>query len=98
MEKALSISQARDEFSSLVAQVQDQGDVFIINRHGKPAVAVVPIQVYEAWKRQRRELFDTIRGIQAANKEADPDRVMEDVLGALNAIRAGDAGHQEGPR
>jgi len=98
MEKALSITKAREEFSSLVAQVRDQGDIFIINRHGEPAAAVVPVRVYAAWKRQRRELFDTIRGIQAANEEADPDQVMGDVLGALNAIRAGDAGHQEGPR
>jgi prevent-host-death family protein len=95
MEKVLSITQARERFNSLVAQVQNQGESFIINRYGKPAVAIVPVQVYEAWKRQRREFFDTIRGIQEANAEADPDQVMEDVLGALNAIRAGDAGLEE---
>jgi prevent-host-death family protein len=95
MEKALSITKAREEFSSLMAQVQYQGDTFIINRHGKPAVAIVPVQVYEAWKRQRQGIFDTTRGIQEANKGADPDQVMEDVLGALNAIRAGDADLEE---
>jgi len=88
MERELGITKAREEFSSIVEKVQYQGDMFIINRHGKPAAAVVPVKLYEEWKRQRRELFDTIRGIQEANKEADPDQVMEDVLQAQQAVRS----------
>lgn len=64
MEKELSVTQAREKFSDLVEQVQYQGDTYVISRHGKPAAAVVPIEVYENWKRQRREFFDQIREIQ----------------------------------
>ena len=64
-----------------------QGDGFIISRHGKPAAAVVPVKVYESWKRQREELFETIRKIQEANKDADPEEVMRDVLEAQQAVR-----------
>lgn len=61
MERNLGVTEAREKFSELVDQVQHQGDAFIIRRHGKPAAAVVPVEVYENWKRQRREFFDLIR-------------------------------------
>ena len=88
MEKELGITKAREKFSNMVEQVQYRGDSYIISRHGKPAAAVVPIEVYESWKRQRQVLFDTIRRIQEANKDADPDEVMQDVLQAQQAVRS----------
>ncbi len=57
MEEVLGVTQARTEFSNLIERVPHQGDAYVIQRHGKPAAAVVPIQVYEAWKRQRGEFF-----------------------------------------
>lgn len=87
MEKEVGVTEARKEFSSLVEEVQYQGDSYIISRHGKPAVAVVPLRVYEHWKRQRDLFFDAVREIQAANKDADPDEVMNNVLEAQRAIR-----------
>ncbi len=88
MERVLGITEARQAFSNLVEQVQYQGDSYIISRHGKPAAAVVPVEVYESWKHQRKELFDAIRKIQEANRDADPDAVMQDVLQAQQAVRA----------
>ena len=88
MERVLGITEARQEFSNVVERVQHQGDSYIISRHGKPAAAVVPVEVYEGWKRQRRDLFDAIRKIQEANRGADPDEVMQDVLQAQQAVRS----------
>ena len=88
MERVLGITRARQEFSDVVERVQYQGDSYIISRHGKPAAAVVPVEVYEGWKRQRRDLFDAIRKIQEANRGADPDEVMQDVLQAQQAVRS----------
>jgi prevent-host-death family protein len=87
MEKEIGATQARDKFSSIIDEVQHQGDKYVISRHGKPAVAVVPMQVYESWKQQRERLLTLIREVQAANPDADPDEVMEDVLEAQQAIR-----------
>ena len=86
MEKILGVTQARADFSVLVEQVQYQGDTYIINRHGKPAAAVVPIQVYEAWKRQRSEFFDFIR---QAQEQADlsPEEAEQLAADAVKAIR-----------
>jgi prevent-host-death family protein len=87
MEKIVGVTEARDKFRKIVDEVQYQGDKYVIHRHGKPAVAVVPVQVYENWKQQRLRLFELIREVQAANPEADPDEVMQDVLAAQQADR-----------
>ncbi len=86
MEKVLGITKAREEFSTIIEQVQHQGDSYIINRHGKPAAAVVPIQVYEEWKRQRNEFFDFIR---RAQQEADlsPEAAEQIASEAIRAVR-----------
>ena len=88
MEKKLGVTKARAKFGEIVDQVQYQGDAFIISRHGKPAAAVVPVEVYENWKQQRRMFFDAIRKLQDANKEVDPEVVWEDVLKAQQAVRS----------
>jgi prevent-host-death family protein len=88
MEKELGITEAREKLSDLVEQVQYQGEAYIISRHGKPAAAVVPIEVYENWKRQREMFFDAIRELQGANQDVDPEQVWEDVLQAQYALRS----------
>jgi prevent-host-death family protein len=88
MERELGITKARETLSDVVEQVQYQGATYIISRHGKPAAAVVPIEVYETWKRQRKAFFDAVRRLQSANEALDPDRVMEDVLQAQQALRS----------
>jgi prevent-host-death family protein len=87
MEKKLGVTEAREKLSELVDQVLYQGDAYIISRHGKPAAAVVPIEVYESWKGQRKAFFTAIRKIQKANTEVDPEQVWQDVLQAQQALR-----------
>jgi prevent-host-death family protein len=87
MEKIIGVTEARDQFRTIVDEVQYQGDKYVVNRHGKPAVAVVPIQIYENWKQQRQRLLELIREVQAANTDADPDEVMQDVIEAQQAVR-----------
>ena len=79
MDRKLGVTEARKEFSDLVEKVQYHGDAYIISRHGKPAAAVVPVQVYESWRQQRNELFQLIRDMQT---EADLDPEEADVLAA----------------
>ena len=87
MEKQLGVTEAREKFSEMIEKVQYQRDAYVISRHGKPAAAVVPIEVYESWKREREKLFDTLRTIQEENQGESPDEVMRDVLEAQQAVR-----------
>lgn len=88
MEKSIGVTKARDQFRSIVDEVQYRGDKYVISRHGKPAVAIVPVEIYENWKKQRMRLLELIHEVQAANPDADPEEVMQDVLEAQQAIRA----------
>ena len=82
MEKKLGVTEARKELSNIVEQVQYRGNSYVISRYGKPAAAVVPIEVYESWQRQREEFFELIRDLQ---READlspeeADRVAREAV------------------
>jgi prevent-host-death family protein len=87
MESVVGLTQAREKLSEIVESVQYNNDAYIISRHGRPAAAVVPVEVYESWKRQRKELFALIRHFQEASGPADPDEVLQEVVAAQQAIR-----------
>lgn len=82
----MSVTQAREKLSDLVEQVRYQGDTFVISRHGKPAAAVVPIEVYENWKRQQKGFFDLIREMQQ-RANLDPDEAERLASEAIVAVR-----------
>jgi prevent-host-death family protein len=86
MERTLGITKAREDFSTIVEQVQYRGESYVISRHGKPAAAVVPVEVYEAWKRQRQGFFDLVRQVQ---EEADllPEEAERIAAAAVAGVR-----------
>lgn len=88
LETELGLTKAREQLSTIVESVQYQGDTYIISRHGKPAAALVPIQVYEKWKQQRQEFFNLIREFQESSGENNPEEIMREVLEAQQAVRA----------
>ena len=87
MEKVLGVTEARKKFSTIVEQVQHGGDTYVISRYGRPAAAVVPVEVYENWQRQREGFFDLVRSMQ---NEADlsPEEADQVAVEAVAAIRA----------
>lgn len=87
MEKKVNITQVRDSLGDLVDEVQYQNNKLVILRHGKPAVALVPLHVYENWKSSRQRLFELIEKAQNSSGDKDPDEAMELVLEAQRAIR-----------
>lgn len=91
MEKQLGVTEARQRLAQIIEEVKFKGESYIINRHGQPAAAVVPIEVYRQWKREREELFALIREMQAANAAADPHEVLQEVLEAQQAVRRASA-------
>ncbi len=66
MEKTIGAYQARRQLGSLINEVQYGGDVYIIERHGQPAAALVSAKEYAAWKewRQWRDALAQARDLQ----------------------------------
>jgi prevent-host-death family protein len=83
MDKELGITEAREKLADLVEQVQFRSDAYIIKRHGKAAAAIVPVEVYENWKRQRSEFFELIRQVQ---QRSDLQPEEAEIL-AVEAVR-----------
>ena len=88
MEKMISLTEARKQFSGIVNEVMYQGDTYVIEKQGKPAAAVVPMDVYEQWRRRRERFFDLIRDVQEQNLDVDAANIMQDVLDAQQAVRS----------
>ena len=87
MEKVIGLSEARSNLSTIVNDVQYERDTYIISRQGKPAVAVVPLEILERYQEERRKLFAVIDEVQAQNEEANPDELMAIILQAQQAVR-----------
>ena len=85
MEITLGVTEARKDFSELVEKVQYWGNAYMISRHGKPAAVIVPVQVYEDWKREREKLFQGIREIQeqAYLNSGEAEKLADEAISAV---------------
>ena len=87
MEKTVGAFEARRSFGKILQEVVARGDKFVVERHGEAVAAVVPIEVYEQWKRARGEFFDRLR---AASETANlaPEEAERLAAEVVEAIRA----------
>jgi prevent-host-death family protein len=87
MEKVIGLTEARSKLSDIVNEVMYERDTYIISKQGKPAVAVVPLEILEQWRQDRARLFQVIEEVQAQNIDVDPDELMEVILEAQHEVR-----------
>jgi len=82
MEKVIGAFEARRNFGRILQDVAAKGDKVVVERHGEPIAAVVPIGVYEQWKRQREAFFDRMERIaQRANLSPEEgDRLVDEAI------------------
>jgi prevent-host-death family protein len=86
MENLIPAFEARRQFGKLLQNVAAKGDTYVVERHGEPVAAVVPIEVYEQWKQQRSEFFARWR--QAAERaDLAPDEADKLAKEAVRAVR-----------
>lgn len=84
MEKTVSAFEARRQFGSLLNDVDARGERVIVTRHGEPVAALVPITVYEQWKRRRERFFQMVDDIQkhASMTQEEADELIAEALEA----------------
>lgn len=99
MVRTISATEAKVNFGSVTQQVIDDGEPVIVENHGRPRVAIVPVQnlerlaELEAQERQR-DALDRIQQLQAevAGRNQDlteeqADAIADDVVRtAVNAL------------
>jgi prevent-host-death family protein len=88
MVKRMSAKDARDRFSEVLGQVQYGKDTIIIEKQGKPVVAVIDMERYERFMKAWDESFRVLDRIAARNADADPAQVQAEVAEAVAEVRA----------
>jgi prevent-host-death family protein len=84
MEKTVGASEIRRNLGKVLQEVAADGNRYIIERYGEPIAAVVPLAVYEQWKRRR--VFDQLHRAQAQANLA-PDAADALAAEAVKAAR-----------
>ena len=65
-----------------------RGDQYIIERSGKPMAALVPVEQYEQWRKEREAFFQLVGEIRQGNRTAKPEKIERDIAACRRAVRA----------
>ena len=88
MLKKISAVKVRQNLGEVMNEVAMRNDQYIIERGGKPLVAMVPVWQLEKWLKQREAFFQRIEDIQDGCNEASPGEWENTVETAVEAVRA----------
>lgn len=81
--------EARSKFADILGRVHYKGETIIVERSGKPMVAVIPLDLYEQLVAEREARFVVIDRIRARYGDVPADEVLADVEEAVAAARSG---------
>ena len=88
MVKRMSARDARSRFAELLGQVQYGKDTIIVEKQGKPVVAVIDMERYDRLTQAWKAPFAVLDQIRAKNRDKDPEQVQQDVASAVAEVRA----------
>jgi hypothetical protein len=86
MEKTVSAYALRRGLGQMVQDILTRGDKFVVERHGTPVAAMVPIEFYEQWKQSRERFFEMLRTAQA-NANLSEEEAAQLAAEAVEAVR-----------
>ncbi|MGD0112641.1 MAG: type II toxin-antitoxin system prevent-host-death family antitoxin [Armatimonadota bacterium] len=87
MRRSVSALKARGNLGQILEGVYYRGDEYIIERAGRPMAAVVPVEQYEQWRREREEFFTLVDEVRERNRNIPAQEVARDVAAAVRAAR-----------
>jgi prevent-host-death family protein len=91
----MGAKEARSRFADLLGSVHYGQQVVIVERSGRPMVAVIPVEMYERLMAEREARFEVLNRIRHLLPELSAEEVEQDVAEAMAAVRA--AGAEGGP-
>jgi prevent-host-death family protein len=87
MRKTVNAVKARGSLGRILEEVYYRGDQYVIERSGKPMAAVVPVEQYEQWRKEREAFFQLVDEIRGGNKAARPEKIQEEIAAAKRQVR-----------
>lgn len=91
MVEHVGAKEARNKFADLLGSVHYGGQVVIVERAGKPMVAVIPVEMYQQVVAEREIRFQVLDRIRSRVPEVSAEEVAQDVAEAIETVRATDA-------
>ena len=88
MVEHIGAREARAKFADLLDNVHYGGQVVIVERSGKPMVAVIPVEMYEQAIAEREVRFQVLDRIRSRVPDVPAEEVAQDVAEAIEAVRA----------
>ena len=88
MIKKLPALKARQNLGQVMNEVAIKGDDYIIERAGKPLVAIISIDKYQTIQQDRKEALEALTDVWGKMAEADPDAIEDAIAKAVRAIRS----------
>ena len=87
MLKTVSAVKVRQNLGEVMNEVALRDDEYIVERAGKPLVAIIPVEKYLSMKRERDEFFRMYDAMQAEVAAEDATNIDRDIEEALAAAR-----------
>lgn len=87
MIKKISAMKARKQLGQIMNEVSLRLDQYIVERGGKPIVAIIPVQQFQKWAEKRNEFFEAVDSIRKASKGASPEKIEREIARAVQDVR-----------
>ncbi|MBE9546486.1 MAG: type II toxin-antitoxin system Phd/YefM family antitoxin [Proteobacteria bacterium] len=87
MEKTLGVEEARKNLGYLVDDVRMRGEFYIISKKGKPAAAIVPLEVARKHQESKKALLRMIEEVHEKNKGMKADEIEKLISEAVRTVR-----------
>jgi len=87
MLKKVSAIKVRQNLGQVMNEVALKSDEYIVERAGKPLVAIIPVEKYLSMKKERDEFFHIYEALQAETAKGEKEGIDRDIEEALKAAR-----------
>lgn len=87
-QKTVSAYEARRKFGQLIEEAYYNNDAFVVERSGRPMVAIVSVNNYQKWQRIAKEqVFQMVDEVWKRNKDTPLQALEDDVAKAVATLR-----------
>jgi prevent-host-death family protein len=79
MRKTISALKARQNLGQVMNEVSIKGDDYVVERAGKPVVAIIPMGKYQRFQKDLDEFYAEVKTFQDGIKDV-PEKVLDEAL------------------
>ncbi len=84
----IDTNEVRGRLGDLVNRAHYRGEEFVVQRRGKPLVAIISYEAYERLQQKRAEALRVFQEIWDANTRVNPKEVAASVNQAVEEVRS----------